>query len=68
MVEYQIKNYFDFLFYIGVTSNDTSSKIFQLLSSKYNNISNQEKDINSLLASLTCDYLKSLEKNQLELI
>ena len=68
MVEYQIKNYFDFLFYIGVTSNDTSSKIFQLLSSKYNNISNQEKDINSLLASLTCDYLKSLDKNQLELI
>ena len=27
----QIKNYFDFLFYIGVTTDDTSSKIIQLL-------------------------------------
>ena len=68
MVENQIKNYFDFLFYIGVTSDETSSKIIQLLSSKYNNISNQEKDINNLLASLTCDYFKSLDKKQLELI
>ena len=69
MVENQIKNYFDFLFYIGVTSDETSSKIIQLLSSsKYKNISNQEKDINNLLASLTCDYFKSLDKKQLELI
>lgn len=68
MVENQIKNYFDFLFYIGVTSDETSSKIIELLSSKYNNISNQEKDINNLLASLTCDYFKSLDKKQLELI
>ena len=64
----QIKNYFDFLFYIGVTTDDTSSKIIQLLTTKYNNISNQEIDINNLLASLTCDYFKSLDKNQLELV
>lgn len=68
MVENQIKNYFDFLFYIGVTSDDTSNKIIQLLSTKYNDISNQEKDIDNLLASLTCDYFKSLDKKQLELI
>ena len=68
MVENQIKNYFDFLFYIGVTSDETSSKIIQLLSTKYNDISNQEKDIDKLLASLTCDYFKSLDKKQLELI
>ena len=64
----QIKNYFDFLFYIGVTTDDTSSKIIQLLTTKYNNISNQEIDINNLLALLTCDYFKSLDKNQLELV
>ena len=68
MVNNDIKNYFDFLFYIGVTSDETSDKIFQLISSKYNDISNQEKDIDNLLASLTCDYLKSLDKKQLELI
>ena len=68
MVEYQIKNYFDFLSYIGVTTKDTSSKIYQLLSSKYSNISSKEEDINKILAALTCDYLKSLDKNQLELI
>ena len=68
MVDNDIKNYFDFLFYIGVTSDETSEKIFQLISSKYNDISNQEKDIDNLLASLTCDYLKSLDKKQLELI
>ena len=68
MVNNDIKNYFDFLFYIGVTSDETSDKIFQLISSKYNDISNQEKHIDNLLASLTCDYLKSLDKKQLELI
>ena len=67
MVENQIKNYFDFLSYIGVTMEQTYSKIVQLLH-KYNNISNQEIDINSLLSSLTCDYFKSLDKNQLELV
>ena len=68
MVNNDIKNYFDFLFYIGVTSDETSDKIFQLISSKYNDISNQEKDIDNLLASLTCDYLKSLDKKSLELV
>ena len=67
MVENQIKNYFDFLSYIGVTMEQTYSKIVQLLH-KYNNISNQEIDINNLLSSLTCDYFKSLDKNQLELV
>ena len=35
MVENQIKNYFYFFIYIGVTSDDTSNKIVQLLSTKY---------------------------------
>ena len=64
----EIKNYFDFLFYIGITSNETSEKIFQLLSSKYKDKSNKEKDIDNLLSSLTCDYLKSLDKKSLELV
>ena len=64
----EIKNYFDFLFYIGITSNETSEKIFQILSSKYNDKSNKEKDIDNLLSSLTCDYLKSLDKKSLELV
>ena len=68
MVQNLIKNYFDFLFYIGITTDETSPKIIPLLSKKYNNISNQENDINNLLESLTCDYLKSLDKKQLELI
>ena len=64
----EIKNYFDFLFYIGITSNETSEKIFQILSSKYNDKFNKEKDIDNLLSSLTCDYLKSLDKKSLELV
>ena len=65
MVNNDIKNYFDFLIYIGVTSDETSDKINQLLlSRKYNDISNNH----DLLPSLTCDYLKSLDKKHLELI
>ena len=43
MMNNEIKNYFDFLLYIGITSNETLEKIFQLLSSKYNDKSNKEK-------------------------
>ena len=68
MMNNEIKNYFDFLLYIGITSNETLEKIFQLLSSKYNDKSNKEKDIDNLLSSLTCDYLKSLDKKSLELV
>ena len=64
----EIKNYFDFLYYIGITSNETIEKIYQILFSKYNDKSNKEKDIDNLLASLTCDYLKSLDKKSLELV
>ena len=65
-MENQIKNYFDYLFYIGVTSESTSSVIIQLLTNKYNNCQSINED--DLLISLTCDYFKLLTEEQLSLI
>ena len=65
-MENQIKNFFDYLFSIGVTSESTSSVIIQLLTNKYNNC--QSINVDDLWISLTCDYFKSLTKEQLSLI
>ena len=65
-MENQIKNYFDYLFYIGVTSESTSSVIIQLLTNKYKNC--QSINIDDLLISLTYDYFKLLTEEQLSLI
>lgn len=63
-----IKNYFDYLFYIGITCENTYSSIRQILSNEYNNSSNEDSSINDILSGLTGDYLKLLNKEQLELI
>ena len=67
-MENQIKNFFDYLFYIGVTSEETSSIIIQLLTSKYNNFNLQSNSIDDLMIALICDYLKLLKQQQLTLI
>ena len=67
-MENQIKNFFDYLFYIGVTSDETSSVIIQLLTSKYNNFKFESCGIDDLLISLICDYFKLLTEQQLMLI
>ena len=64
-MENQIKNYFDYLMYIGVTSESTSSVIIQLLKSKYKKFNSNS--IDDLLISLSCNYIKSLTQEQLEL-
>lgn len=65
-MENQIKNYFDYLMYIGVTSESTSPVLIQLLTNKYKNFNSNI--IDDLLISLSCDYIKSLTNEQLELI
>ena len=67
-MENQIKNFFDYLFYIGVTSDETSSVIIQLLTSKYNDFKFESCGIDDLLISLICDYFKLLTEQQLMLI
>ncbi len=65
-MENLIKNFFDYLLYIGVTTNSTTSIIFQLLSTKYKD--SLPINLDDLLISLISDYFKSLTKEQLESI
>jgi len=67
-MENHIKIFFDYLFYIGITSEQTSSIIIQLLSNKYNNIKNNPINIDDLLKDLICDYLKMLTEEQLKIV
>lgn len=67
-MENHIKIFFDYLFYIGITSEQTSSYIIQLLSNKYNNIKNNPINIDDLLKDLICDYLKMLTEEQLKIV
>ena len=65
---FQIKNFFDYLYYIGVTSEDTSPIITKLFSDKYNDYNKSSTDIDNLLTSLICEYFKLLKEDQLTLI
>ena len=67
-MNFQIKNFFDYLYYIGVTSEDTSPIITKLFSDKYSDFNKSSVDIDNLLTSLMCDYLKLLKEEQLTLI
>ena len=67
-MNFQIKNFFDYLYYIGVTSEDTSPIITKLFSDKYNDYNKSSTDIDNLLTSLICEYFKLLKEDQLTLI
>lgn len=67
-MNFQIKNFFDYLYYIGVTSEDTSPIMTKLFSDKYNDFNKSSTDIDNLLTSLMCEYLKLLKEDQLILI
>ena len=67
-MNFQIKNFFDYLNYIGLTSEDTSPIITKLFSDKYNDLNKSSAEIDNLLTSLMCDYLKLLKEDQLILI
>ena len=67
-MNFQIKNFFDYLYYIGVTSEDTSPIMTKLFSDKYNDYNKSSTDIDNLLTSLICEYFKLLKEDQLTLI
>ena len=64
-MEYKIKTFFDYLLYIGITNEETSPNIIQLLRNKYNDFKNQPIDIDNLLISLICEYFKQLTSEQI---
>ena len=57
-MESQIKEFFDYLYYIGITSTETKPIIIKILSTKCNSLIN--KNLDDLLKGLICDYFKSI--------
>ena len=62
-MESQIKEFFDYLYYIGITSTETKPIIIQILSNKYNNLLN--KNLDDLLKGLICEYFQSINPDLL---
>lgn len=67
-MEKQIKEFIDYLFYIGLTSIKTSPKIIQIISKSFSNIQFQEITIDQLVKSLLHKYLSSIDKNDIVFI
>jgi hypothetical protein len=67
-MENRIKLFFDYLFYIGVTSEETSSIIIKLISNKYNNLQKKSINIDNLLKDILFNYLRLLTEDQLRII
>ena len=62
-MESQIKEFFDYLYYIGITSSETKPIIVQILSNKYNNLIN--KNLDDLLKGIICEYFQSINPDLL---